>query len=68
VFLTVKDAAAGTLQGGVNRVFGLAEDGVGLAPYHDWEAKLPQDVKDAVAKARDEVVSGAVTVPETKAD
>lgn len=67
VFLTVKDAAAGDLKGGANRVFGLAEDGVGLAPYHAWEAKLPQDIKDAVAKARDEVVSGAVTVPETKA-
>jgi len=68
VFLTVADAAAGSLKGGVNRVFGLAEDGVGLAPYHDWEAKLPQDIKDAVAKARDDVVSGAVTVPRAKAE
>ena len=67
VFLTVADVAAGNLKGGVNRVFGLAEDGVGLAPYHAWEAKLPLDIKDAVAKARDNVVSGAVTVPETKA-
>ena len=67
VFLTVADAAAGRLQGGVNRVFGLAEDGVGLAPLHEWDARLPQDIKDAVAKARDAVVGGAVTVPETRA-
>ncbi len=67
VFVTVKAAAAGDLKGGENRVFGLAEDGVGLAPFHEWDAKLPQDIKDAVAKARDDVVSGAVTVPETAA-
>jgi basic membrane protein A len=67
VFRTVADAAAGRLQGGMSRVFGLAEDGVGLAPFHEWEATLPQDVKDAVAKARDDVVSGAVTVPESTA-
>ena len=66
VFLTVADAAAGNLKGGANRVFGLAEDGVGLAPYHEWDARLPQDIKDAVAKATDDVVSGAVTVPEGK--
>lgn len=65
VFLAVADAAAGTLEGGVNRVLCLAENGVGLAPYHEWDAKLPQDIKDAVAKAKRAVVSGAVTVPET---
>ena len=67
VFLTVADAAAGRLQGGVNRVFGLAEDGVGLAPFHEWDAQLPQDIKDAVAGARHVVVGGSVTVPETTA-
>lgn len=66
VFLTVKDAVDGNLKGGENRIFGLAEDGVGIAPYHDWDAKVPQDVKDAVDKAKDDVVTGAVTVSETK--
>lgn len=66
VFLTVKDMVDGTLVAGENRIFGLAEDGVGLAPYHDWETKMPQDVKDAVQKATDDIKSGAVTVPETK--
>jgi basic membrane protein A len=44
-------------------VFGLAEDGVGLAPYHDWETKMPQEIKDAVDKASAEVIDGTVTVP-----
>lgn len=66
VFLTVKDMVDGTLMAGENRVFGLAEDGVGLAPYHDWETKMPQEVKDAVQKATDDIKAGTVTVPESK--
>ncbi len=66
VFLTVKAMVDGTFKGGENRVFGLAEDGVGLAPYNDWDAKMPQAVKDAVQKATDDIKSGAITVPETK--
>lgn len=66
VFLTVKEAVDGAFKAGENRVFGLAEDGVGLAPYHDWDAKMPQDVKDAVNKAIADIKGGTVTVPETK--
>ncbi len=65
VFMTVKEQVDGVLKGGENKVFGLAEDGVGLAPYHDWETKMPQDVKDAVQKATDDIKAGTVTVPES---
>lgn len=64
VFATVKRAVDGNLKGGENVVFGIKEDGVGLAPYHDWESKMPQEVKDAVTKATEEVKAGTVTVPE----
>jgi len=63
VFETVKLAVDGTLKGGENKLFGIAEDGVGLAPYHDWDAKLPADVKAAVDKASADVKAGTVTVP-----
>lgn len=66
VFLTVEAAVSGTAQGGENKVFGLAEDGVGLAPYHDWDAKVPADVKAAVDQAKADVVAGTITVPESK--
>lgn len=66
VFLTVKSKVDGDLKAGENRVFGLTEDGVGLAPYHDWESKMPQEVKDAVQKATDDIKAGTVTVPESK--
>ncbi len=66
VFLTVQQAVEGTVQGGENKVFGLAEEGVGLAPFHDWEAKVPAEVKAAVDKANADIVAGTITVPESK--
>lgn len=65
VFDTIKRAVDGTLKGGENVYYGLKEEGVGLAPYHDWDAKMPQEVKDAVAAAQKEVVDGTYTVPES---
>lgn len=64
VFQTVQNAVDGTAQGNENVLFGLAEEGVGLAPWHDWEGKIPQEVEDAVAAAEEEVIAGTVTVPE----
>ncbi len=65
VFLTIKQAVDGTLKGGENVLFGIKEDGVGLAPYHDWDSKIPADVKAKVDAAKQEVVDGAYTVPDT---
>ncbi len=65
VYETVKRANEGTLKGGENALFGLKEDGVGLAPYHDWESKIPQEIKDKVEAAKQEVISGGFTVPDT---
>lgn len=63
VFEIVNRAVDGELEGGTNDVFGLAENAVGLAPYHDWDSKMPQEVKDAVTQAEQEVRDGTVTVP-----
>jgi basic membrane protein A len=45
VYTAVKDAYQGTFEGGT-RVFGAANDGVGLAPFHETEDAVPQEVKD----------------------
>jgi basic membrane protein A len=65
VFSVVKQAKDGKFPGGQNLSFGLKEDGVGLAPFHDFDAKVPQAIKDAVAKATAAIKAGTVTVPET---
>ncbi len=51
---TVKD---GTVKAGVMTA-NLANGGVGLAPYHDWDSKIPQAVKDKVKEAADGLKSG----------
>jgi phosphate/phosphite/phosphonate ABC transporter binding protein len=44
VYTAVKNGQAGTLEGGTV-VFDAANDGVGLAPFHDTEGAVPDDVK-----------------------
>lgn len=66
VFEVVKAQVDGTLAGGENKVFGLADGAVGLADFYEWDTVLPQAVKDAVEKAKSDIVAGTVTVPESK--
>ena len=64
VFDLIKAMADDKFPAGTMQVFGLKEGGVGLAPFHDFEAKVPQPIKDAVTKATEDITSGTVTVPE----
>ena len=45
----------GELKSGVN-LFTLSNNGVGLAPYHDMEGVVPQQCKDIVEKAIQDVI------------
>ncbi|KAF0209178.1 MAG: BMP family ABC transporter substrate-binding protein [Actinomycetota bacterium] len=63
VFETIKAVVDGKFPGGTIKAFGLAEEGVGLAPYHDFDSKIPQAIKDAVEKARTEIIAGTINVP-----
>lgn len=40
----------------------LENEGVGLAPFHDFEDDIPQEVKDGVAQLQQDIISGAVKV------
>ena len=42
--------------------FTMAQGGGDIAPYHGFDDQIPQDVKDAVAAARDQILSGELTV------
>lgn len=64
VFEAVKAAVEGKFPAGQTVTYGLKVGGVDLAPYHDFESKIPQAIKDAVEKARQDVISGAVKVPD----
>lgn len=40
----------------------MSKGGSYLAPFHGWDAKLPADVKDMVAKRSKEIISGSFRV------
>ncbi|HEX9093885.1 MAG TPA: BMP family ABC transporter substrate-binding protein, partial [Coriobacteriia bacterium] len=66
VFDTVKAVQDGTFKAG-NQLFGMKEKAVGLAPWHEFEAKVPQALKDAIDKATTAIIDGSVVVPEDPA-
>ncbi|HSG14916.1 MAG TPA: BMP family ABC transporter substrate-binding protein [Anaerolineae bacterium] len=57
----VQAYAAGTLEGGTQRST-VANGGVGLAPYHDWENKISGECKLAVAQATEDLANGTIEV------
>jgi basic membrane lipoprotein Med (substrate-binding protein (PBP1-ABC) superfamily) len=50
----VKDFVDGQLRSGI-RTATIANGGIGLAPYHDWESKIPQECKDQVTAAEGDI-------------
>ena len=59
VFEAIKSAQAGQLKAGIV-TFNVKNGGIGLAPYHDWESKIDQKCKDAVAKATEGLKNGTI--------
>ncbi|MFC7406462.1 BMP family lipoprotein [Georgenia alba] len=61
----VQDTIAQTVEGGFTNepyVGTLENDGVGLAPFHDFDDEVPQEVKDAVADLEEQIISGELTI------
>jgi basic membrane protein A len=62
----VKDAvsqvAAGTFKGGAGSIGTLANNGVQLAPYHDFDSKIPADLKSEIDQLKQDIISGKITV------
>ncbi|GAB4151943.1 MAG: hypothetical protein Fur0021_16320 [Candidatus Promineifilaceae bacterium] len=56
----VRAYAAGTLTGGI-QLATVANGGVGLAPYHDWDSKIPAECKEAVEAARQGLANGTIS-------
>lgn len=39
----------------------LKNGGVGLAPFHDWDSKIPQEVKDKITEAANGLKDGSIS-------
>ncbi len=59
IYAALKASAAGRFKGGIE-VFGLANDGVDLAPFHQAAAVVPAAVKAKLEEVRDGLRSGRI--------
>jgi len=60
----IRSAATGRFRGGAT-VWTLANDGVGLAPYHGLARAVPARVQAAIDRARQGIVAGTVRILST---
>ena len=61
VYNSIKDVMDGTFTGG-SVVYTLADGGVDIAPYHDFDGAVPAELKAAIEQLRKDVGSGTITV------
>jgi basic membrane protein A len=61
VFKTIQDVVNGAFTGGTV-TYSLADGGVDLAPFHDHDSLVSQSLKDEIAQAKADLISGALTV------
>ncbi len=47
-------------------VYSMKQGGTDIAPFHSLEDKIPQEAKDAVKKAKEEIMEGTLVVPFNK--
>jgi len=55
------DAKDGSFKGG-NYVGTLANGGVGLAPYHDFQSKVPAALQTEITQLKADIVAGKITI------
>jgi basic membrane protein A and related proteins len=58
---TVKATLDGTFKGGLY-VGTLANNGVGIAPYHDLESIVPQELQAKIDELKQGIIDGTVSV------
>ena len=40
----------------------LENEGVGLAPYHDLDSEIPQELKDRIEELKQQIIAGEIQV------
>ncbi|UNX54197.1 BMP family ABC transporter substrate-binding protein [Georgenia sp. TF02-10] len=61
VYDTIEEGTAGDFTG-EPYIGTLENEGVSLAPFHDFDAEVPQELKDALTDLQEQIVNGDITV------
>jgi len=60
VFTAIQQAQDGNFQGGSNFVGTLANDGVRISPFHEFEDEVPDDLKTELDEVRQGIMDGTI--------
>lgn len=58
VFNVIKNLLVGKFAGGTDYLATLANEGVGVGPFHDFEDKVPDNIKADLAQIQEEIIAG----------
>ena len=61
VYNYLKTVADGSVKAGISTAT-LQNGGVGLAPFHDWDSKIPADLKAQIQKTSDGIRDGSIEI------
>ena len=61
VYNYLKSVADGSVTSGISTAT-LKNGGVGLAPFHDWESRIPAELKVQIQKAIDGIKDGSIKI------
>jgi len=61
VYNYLKSVADGSVQAGISTGT-LQNGGVGLAPFHDWDSRIPADLKAQIQQASDGIKDGSIKI------
>ncbi|MFN8440133.1 MAG: BMP family ABC transporter substrate-binding protein [Caldilineaceae bacterium] len=61
VYNYLKTVADGSFKAGIGTGT-LQNGGVGLAPFHDWESKIPAELKAQIQEASEGIKDGSITI------
>jgi basic membrane protein A len=57
----VNQAASGKFPKG-SYIGDLSNDGTGLAPFHDFDSKVPSDLKSQLDQVKQDIISGKIKI------
>jgi basic membrane protein A len=60
VFDTIKSVQDGSFKGGVNYVGTLANNGVSIAPFHEFDTKIPAALKSELDQVKADIIAGKI--------
>ena len=61
VYNYLKTVADGSVKAGISTA-SLQNGGIGLAPFHDWDSKIPADLKAQIQNASHGIKDGSIKI------